>query len=371
MSVSNCTEKRLGGAANQIGATASRRIGRRSLLTGAVCLSALLSTLTLVFPAHAEQKHVKIMMDWVVQGTHAPFFVAQQKGYFKDAGVTVDAIDAGKGATNVAVSVASGTYEFGWVDMPSMISFNAKNPSAPLIAVYISFDDTPLAVIARKDAGIKTPADLDGKKMAGGPGGAGFDTVPILLKAAHAENVKIDWVQVQPQLVGPMIKRGEVAGTIAFSNSNVPAALGVGMKMSELTVIKYSDYGADMYGLALTTTKKFAEQNPDTVRGVVAGLNRGTRDTIADPDAALALMKTVDPMMKLDLEKVRLGLALDLTKTKHVEKYGLSVVDPKKLQFTIDAITDAYKITNKPDPASVYTDKFLPPIADRMLVPKS
>jgi len=137
--------------------------------------------------------------------------------------------------------------------------------------------------------------------------------------------------------------------------------------MSDLSVIKYSDFGVDMYGLALVTTKKFADENPETVRGVVAALNRGTKDTIADPVAALALMQERDPMMKMDIEKVRLGLALDLTKTKHVVAHGLSVVEPKKLRFTIDAIVDAYKLPTKPDPATVYTEKFLPPVADRKL----
>jgi NitT/TauT family transport system substrate-binding protein len=281
--------------------------------------------------------------------------------------VTVDAIDAGKGATNVAVSVAGGAYQFGWVDLPSMIRFNAMNPTSPLIAVYISFDDTALAVITRADAGIKKPADLDGKKIAGGPGTAVHDTISIMLKAAKADNVKIDWVNVQPQLFGPMLKRGEVAGTGGFTNSNVPAALEIGFTMSELSVIKYADYGADMYGLTLVTTKKFADENPETVKGVVAALNKGTKDTIADPDAALALLKERDPMMKLDIEKVRLGLALELTKTKHVVAKGLSVVEPAKLQFTIDAITDAYQLPAKPDAASVYTEKFLPPLADRKL----
>jgi NitT/TauT family transport system substrate-binding protein len=343
-------------------ASASRRV----LLLGAAC-AALLATITFTSAAKAQTKNVKIMMDWVIQGTHAPFLVAQKKGYFKEAGVTVDTIDAGKGATNVAVSVAGGAYQFGWVDMPAMIRFNAMNPSTPLIAVYISFDDTALAVITRADAGIKTPADLDGKKIAGGPGTAVHDTITILLKAAKADNVKVDWVNVQPQLFGPMLKRGEVAGTGGFTNSNVPAALEIGFTMNELSVIKYADYGADMYGLTLVTTKKFADENPETVKGVVAALNKGTKDTIANPDAALAVVKERDPMMKLDIEKVRLGLALELTKTKNVEKNGLSVVDPKKLQFTIDAIADAYKLPAKPDAASIYTDKFLPPVADRKL----
>src|SRR5260370_5349914 len=122
-----------------------------------------------VAAAKAETKNVKIMMDWIMQGTHAPFFVAQDKGYFKADGVTVDTIDAGKGATNVAVGVAGGVYQFGWVDLPSMIRFNAANPASPLLAVYVSFDGSPLAVINRKAAGIRKTSDLERKKIAGRP----------------------------------------------------------------------------------------------------------------------------------------------------------------------------------------------------------
>jgi len=314
----------------------------------------------------AETKNVKIMMDWIIQGTHAPFFVAQDKGYFKAAGVTVDAIDAGKGATNVAVNVAGGVYQFGWVDLPSMIRFNAQNPASPLVAVYMSFDETPLAVITRKDAGIRKPADLDGRKLAGGPGTAVHDTISILLKAANAENVKINWVAVQPQLFGPMLKRGEVDGTGGFTNSNIPAALELGFTLDDLFVIKYSDFGADMYGLALVTTKRFADENPETVRGVVKAINQGTKDTIASPQKALELLKARDPMMKPDIEKVRLDIALGLTNTPNVSKNGLSSVTAEKLNRTIDAMVTAYQLPTRPDPAIVYMDRFLPPAAERM-----
>jgi NitT/TauT family transport system substrate-binding protein len=314
----------------------------------------------------AETKNVRIMLDWVIQGTHAPFFIAQDKGYYKAEGVTVDTIDAGRGATNVAVTVAGGAYHFGWVDMPSLVRFNAQNPAAPLIAVYVSFDETPLAVITRKDANIRKPADLDGKKIAGGPGTAVHDTISILLKAANVPHVKINWVAVQPQLFGPMLRRGEVDGTGGFTNSNIPAALELGFTMDDLFVIKYSDFGADMYGLALVTPKRFADENPETVRGVVKALNRGTKDTIASPQKALELLKANDPMMKLDIEKVRLDIALGLTNTPHVQKNGLSSVTPEKLKRTIDAVVSAYQLPATPDAATVYTDKFLPPVAERM-----
>ena len=330
-----------------------------------VSLSLVFAVVSVV-AAKAETKNVKIMMDWIIQGTHAPFFVAQDKGYFKAEGVIVDTIDAGKGATNVAVAVAGGVYQFGWVDLPSMIRFNAANPASPLLAVYVSFDQSPLAVITRKSAGIRKPIDLDGKKIAGGPGTAVHDTISILLKAANAESVKINWVAVQPQLFGPMLKRGEVDGTGGFTNSNIPAALELGFTLDDLFVIKYSDFGADMYGLALVTTKKFADENPQTVRGVVKALNQGTKDTIAFPQKALELLKANDPMMKLDIEKVRLDIALGLTNTQFVMKNGLSSVTPEKLQKTIDAMASAYQLSVRPDPATVYTDRFLPPPTERM-----
>ena len=233
------------------------------------------------------------MLDWIIQGTHAPFFVAQQKGYFKDSGLNVS-IDPGKGAGNVAVSVASNVYNFGWVDLPTMIKFNGQNPSSPLIAVYISFDDTAMAVITLKSKNYRKPADLNGAKIAGGPGTAVHDTISILLKAAKAEDVKINWLPVQPQLFGPMVARGEADGTAGFTNSNIPALLEMGIKLEDIYPIRYADFGADLYGLALVTTKKYAEENPEVVRGMVKALNKGTIDTIKDPEAALKIMKARD-----------------------------------------------------------------------------
>jgi NitT/TauT family transport system substrate-binding protein len=321
--------------------------------------------------AHAEVQNVRIALDWIIQGTHAPFFVAKDKGYFKAEGVAVDALDAGTGATNTAVKVASGAYQFGWVDVPSMIMFNAKNPGTPLLAVYVSFDQTPLAFITRKSAGIRTPADLDGKKIAGGPGTAVHDTASILFKAAHAENVKVNWVAVQPQLFGPLLRRGDVDGSGGFTNSNVPAMLEMGFRLDDLFVVRYADFGADMYGLALVTRKRFADDNPQTTRAVVRALNHGTKDTIAAPQQALELLKAHDPLMKLDIEKVRLDLALDLTDTPHVAREGLSSVTPEKLQRTIDAVVAAYALPTRPEAASIYTDRYLPPLGERMPPPRS
>jgi NitT/TauT family transport system substrate-binding protein len=344
---------------------AQRRFSTRAMSIG--LLACLLPLVAASVVQAAETRNVRIQMDWVLQGTHAPFFVAQDRGYFKSEGVNVEAIDGGKGATNTAVSVASGVYQFGFVDLPAMIRFNAQNPGSPLVAVYMSFDDSPASIVTLKSKSINKPADLDGKKLAGGPGTAIHDTISILLRAAGAENARIEWVAVSPQLYAPMLKRGEVDGIGAFTNAQIPALLDLGFRREEIGVLKYSDFGADLYGLALVTTKKFADENPATVRGVVAAVNKGTKDTIADPDAALRVMKTTEPMMKLDTEKVRLLIVIDLIATAHTRKSGLSSVIPEKLKQTIDSTVTAYRLPASPEPGSVFSDKFLPPVSDRML----
>jgi NitT/TauT family transport system substrate-binding protein len=330
------------------------------------CIAVVLALALLSAPASAQRKDVKMMLDWVMQGTHAPFFVAQEKGYYKEAGLNVT-VEAGKGAGNVAVVVASGTFDFGWIDMPTMIKFNAQNPNTPLIATYISFDDSPLAVITLKSKNIRTVKDLNGRKIAGGPGTAVHDTISVLLKAAKAEDVKINFLAVQPQLFGPMVARGEADGTAGFTNSNIPALLDVGIKLEDIHPIRYADFGANMYGLTLATTRAYAEKNPDTVRAFVRAVNKATIDTIKDPAGALKIIRAKDPMMKENIEKVRLDIALGLTNTAWVKKNGMSVVQPQRLKQTIDSVVDAYKLPSAPRPEDVYTEKFLPPVAERMV----
>lgn len=341
------------------------RITRRSVIVASAVSFAALGVATWQ-PAYAQApaKDVRIMMDWLIQGTHAPFFIAEKKGYYKAEGLNV-AIDSGKGATNVAVSVAGGAYQFGMVDLPSLINFNANNPKTPLVAVYLYFDSNPLAIVSRKSANIKTPADLNGKKIAGGPGTAIHDTINLLIKSNS--NIKINWIPVSPALYAPMLLRGEVDGIGGFVNSMIPGAIEAGIKREDLSALRYSDHGANLYGMALITTKQYADANPAVVKGLVKAVNRGLIDTIANPDEGLSILKARDPMMNLDIEKVRLSIALELINTPHVAKNGLSVVVPQRLQETIDGIVAMNKIANAPKPSDVYDPQFLPPVTERMI----
>jgi NitT/TauT family transport system substrate-binding protein len=356
------------GAMATAAAGARRGAAARGIATG--CLLAALSLLT-IRPAQAdgvEQPNLAVMLDWVIQGTHAPFFVAERNGYYKQAGLTVR-FDPGKGAGAVCAMIASGAYPIGYADVPTIAQFDARNPpDKALVAIYVSFDETPLALVGLKKSGIRTVADINGKRIATPANSATVYSLPILLKAAHAQGVTVNWQFVAPQLMAPMLVRGETDLLGGFTNSQIVAVRELGVPMPDIQVLRFADY-VHMYGLALFTTKKFADANPKTLAAFVRAVNKGMLDTIADPEAAIALMKQRDPMMHSDLELERLNIALGHTVTNHVREYGLSSVTTARMQETIDDVNAAQPLPRKLTVADIWTDRFLPPAAERKLPP--
>jgi len=131
--------------------------------------TAALATVAAMGTAQAATS-VKFQLDWRFEGPTALFLVPAAKGYFKDAGLDVT-VDAGNGSGGAVTRVASGTYDLGFADLAALMEFHANNPDAPNkpVAIMMVYNNTPASVMALKKSGIKTPADLTGKKT-GRPG---------------------------------------------------------------------------------------------------------------------------------------------------------------------------------------------------------
>jgi NitT/TauT family transport system substrate-binding protein len=315
--------------------------------------------------AASAAETVKIMMDWQFGGTHAPYILADANGYFKAAGIDAT-IDQGQGSTNVAVSVASGAYQFGLLDLPTLIKFNGQNPETPLVVVYVAFDETPVAIVAPNGKGIKEPADLNGKKISAAPGNAAREIAPVLLKHARAEGVQINWMPIQGNLVGAMLAKGEVDGIGGQTTSQIPSAVQAGFKLADLHVIRYAQYAPELYGLAFAVSKKYAESKPEVIKAVVGAINRGTMDAIASPDRAMKAFLAKFPMMQEEIEMMRLKIALGHAVTANTRANGLSAVSTERLQKNIDEIASTFQIGNPPKVTDLFSDRFLPPKEERM-----
>src|SRR5882757_5406032 len=176
----------------------------RHTLTGA-----LAAVLLIALPARAQETPIKFQLDWRFEGPAALFLVPVAKGYFKAEKLNVS-VDAGNGSGGAVTRVATGAYDMGFADLAALMEFHANNPAAANkpVAVMMVYNNTPAAVLALKKSGIKTPADLSGKKLGAPVFDAGRKAFPIFAKANNVTNVT--WTAMDPPLRETMLVRGEV-----------------------------------------------------------------------------------------------------------------------------------------------------------------
>src|SRR5258708_3173957 len=123
-----------------------------------------LAAVSLACGARAQTKRqVTVRLDWIYQGPNAGFIVAQEKGFYEQAGLNVE-IGPGKGSGSTAQLVASKATQFGFAD--GYVVGNAVSKGMNIRAVAGLYRRNPTAVVVLADSDIKTPKDLEGKTIA-------------------------------------------------------------------------------------------------------------------------------------------------------------------------------------------------------------
>ena len=93
------------------------------------------------------------------------WFLAQDKGYFKEEGLDVT-IDQGEGSAASIPKVAAGAYQAGFGDLNALIDLAAKRPAEAPVGVFMLYNTPPFTIVVKKDSPIRTPKDLEGKTVA-------------------------------------------------------------------------------------------------------------------------------------------------------------------------------------------------------------
>jgi NitT/TauT family transport system substrate-binding protein len=329
---------------------------------GAVLLVAFASSAT----AQLEKSSIKFSQSWLFQAAQAMFPLAAEKGYWRAEGLDV-AIDRGAGSASAVQRVVAGTHDLGYADVGTVVKWNAENPGKELLMVYVPEDGFPMVTVALKAKGVTQPRDLEGKRLGAPTFDGARQMFPPFARAAGVDQTKITWLTVDGNLREQMLVRGDVDVITGFITSVLPTLAGLGVKASDVDVIRYRDHNFDGFGNAVFGTREFIEKHPKTVTAFVKGLNRAMKDMVSDPNAALAALKTRDPLVSMDTEAARLNLYVrELLLTDNVRQNGFSAVEPKKLDASVAAVVEAFGLKTTITPASVYTDRFLPPKSERI-----
>ncbi len=265
---------------------------------------------------------IQFSLDRPIDAGAAPFVMASASGLFGSEGLAVST-NIASGSQDAIARVAAGTSDFALVDINALIRFRDR-PHAPLVkAVFVLFNQSPYAIIARS------------------------------IRAAVRE---------------PMLSAGQVDAVTGFSYLSAVNLRDRGVPADDLAVFRYADYGCEAYGVAVIVNPAFAAAKPDAVKGFLRAVIAGTQIAIKEPERAVDEVVSRMDGGSRDLELDRLRTVIrDNILTGEVKHNGIGGIDPARLERSIDQIAEDFKFQKRPAVADIFDDAFLPPLNGRLV----
>jgi NitT/TauT family transport system substrate-binding protein len=309
---------------------------------------------------------IRLVLNWKYEGPQGMFFLAQDRGYFKQAGLDVT-FDQGNGSGAAVPQVANGAYDMGFGDINALIELSAKKPDDAPIGVFMLYNRPPFTVAVKADSPIKTPADFVGRKLGGAANDGALKLFPALCATAKIDCSKVEIVNMQPSLREQMLMQGQVDGVFGYVTTIRFSARLTGVDPDkELRFIKFGDYGMDLYSNAIIVSRKFAKEHPEAVKAFLGALNHGIKDAIADPQAAIDSVAAREPLIKPAIERARLDATLaDEMTHPEIAKIGLGDVSDDRMAKAIDILVKAKELPRTPKVTEIFDRSFLPPASER------
>jgi NitT/TauT family transport system substrate-binding protein len=332
--------------------------------------TAVLAAVAAFGTAQAQTTPIKFQLDWRFEGPAALFLTPVAKGYFKDAKLDVT-VGAGNGSGGAVTRVASGSYDIGFADLAAFMEFHANNPDVPNkpVAVMMVYNNTPASVMSLKKSGIKTPADLSGKKLGAPVFDAGRRAFPIFAKANGISNV--NWTAMDPTLRETMLVRGDVDAITGFTFTSLLNIEARGVKAEDVAVLQYPDYGVKLYGNAIIASPKLMKENPAAVKAFLLAFTKGAKDVIANPAAAINDVKARDGIINTELEIRRLKLAIDtVINSPDARAEGFGQIKGPRLSLMASQVSDAFNTKSRVNPDAIWNGSFLPTAKELDILPK-
>jgi NitT/TauT family transport system substrate-binding protein len=333
--------------------------------------SSLIGTAALLAhsPAVAQMTSLKFQLDWRFEGPAALFLLPKAKGYFEAEKLDVT-IDTGNGSGNAVNRVASGAYDIGFADMAALMEFWGNNPGMPNkpVAVMMVYNNTPAAVFALKKSGIRTPADLVGKKLGAPVFDAGRKAFPVFAAANSIDAAKVNWVSMDPPLRETMLARGDVDAITGFYFTSLLNLNARGVKDEDIVILPYPQYGVKHYGNVIIASPKLLQDKPEVVKGFLRAFTKGVKEVLQDPDGSVKYVKARDPIIDEALERRRLKLAIQGSiATDDAKAEGFGEVRRPRLSLMASQVADAFALKERVDPDKLFDSSFLPPKDTRNL----
>ena len=220
-------------------------------------------------PAAAADK-VSFGLNWIPEGEHCGFFQAQERGFYKDAGLDVE-LRPGNPNTNIPLMVASGDLDMGMGS--SFTTLNLVKANAPARMVAAFFQKDPQTLVVHPDQGVDTLTDLKGKPIMVAQFSRGEFWQFLKVKFGFTDDQLRPFAySAAPFLADPKaVQQGYVTED----------ALLLGKVMPKPPVsILLADYGFDNYATGVFATEKYLRGHESVVQRFVDATRKGYEECV-------------------------------------------------------------------------------------------
>ena len=310
---------------------------------------------------------IHFAFDRPLDASMAPFFLAAKDGRFSAERLNVS-FSSAPGSLEALARVAKGDSELALVDINELIRFRDKEDAAPVKAVFVLFNRAPYAIVARSSRGIHVLPDLDGKTVGVADGDLSMRLWPALAQHNGIKASRVKFHKTSAAVREPILSAGQVDAVAGFSYLSAVNLRDRGVPGADLVVLRFADYGCEAYGFAVVVNAAFAGAKPEAVKGFVRALIAGIAATVKEPAraAAEAASRIDGGDRELELQRLRTVLA-DNILTDEVKRNGLGGIEPLRLERSIDQIAQDFKFRKRPAAGDIFDDRFLPPVAGRLI----
>ena len=236
------------------------------------------------------KEKVVLLLNWYTYSEHAPFYLGKERGYFDQEGLDLD-IQEGRGSGITVQAVAAGTATFGYADVPTMIK--AASKGAPVTAVGVALQTSPMSVMGFADKNIRKPEDIKGKIVAVTPGDSMSQIWPLFLKKTNLKDTDFKQVAGDAQTKLNAVINGQADLLLGY-------VMDQAIKLQDAVhkpvfPIRFADYGVNLVSSGIIVQKDFLKNKPDVVKRFMRAATRSLEEAAKNPDAAIDAMLKAQP----------------------------------------------------------------------------
>lgn len=247
-----------------------------------------------------DLEKITFVLDWTPNTNHTGLYVAQEKGYFEEAGLEVEIVQPPEDGAEVLV--ASGKAQFGVSFQDSMAAALVGENALPISAVAAVIQHNTSGIISRKGEGMDTPKGMEGHNYATWNGPIELATLEQVVEKDGGDFSKIELI--------PSTVTDEVSALKTKSVDSIWIFYGWAGVKTELEGLE-TDYFAfadidpvfDYYTPVLISGNEFLEEKPDTAKAFLAAIAKGYGFAMEHPDEAAEILCKANPELDKELVK--------------------------------------------------------------------